>query len=91
MTPGCCPAGTDGMGGAVITGLNMLPPVGLKLFSVGEDGVATGLDDGVVAVVVVGNRDVVVGVEGACVPVLSHPATATIATAAIPPATTITR
>ena len=50
--PGCCPVGTDGAGGALIAGVNRLPPVGSTLFSVGGGGVA-GFDDGVVVVVVV--------------------------------------
>jgi hypothetical protein len=52
LMPGCCPAGTDGAGGALIAGVNRLPPVGSTLFSVGGGGVA-GFDDGVVVVVVV--------------------------------------
>ena len=62
-----------------------MPPVGLMTFSVGDGGAA--LDGGVVVVVVV-----VVVVEGACSPLLPHPAVnAPIAIRAPPPATTIMR
>jgi hypothetical protein len=48
-----------GGGGATTLGLNLLPPLGLRDFSVGNTGAL--LDDGV-------------GVDGACVPLLPHPA-----------------
>ena len=64
-----------------------MPPVGLVPFSVGDGGAA--LDGGVVEVVVV---VVVVVVEGACSPLLPHPAVnAPMAISAPPPATTIKR
>lgn len=70
-----------GAGGALTGGVNKLPPVGLICFSVGDGG--TALDEGVVVVVVV-----VVVVEGACSPLLPHPAvSAPIAISAPPPAT----
>ena len=85
--PGCCDAGAVDTGGALISGVNRLAPVGLKLFSVGEDGVVTGLDDGVVVMVAV------VG-GGTWLPLLAHPAvratiSMTAATSAAPPATAI--
>ena len=58
------PGGSVGAGGALISGVNRLPPVGLMPFSVGDGGVA------LVGVVVV----VVVDVEGAWPPLLPHPA-----------------
>src|SRR5258708_38416683 len=51
LMPGCCPGGTAGAGGALTPGVNRLPPVGLRLFSVGA-GVLDG-DDVVVVVVAV--------------------------------------
>ena len=63
-----------------------MPPVGLMPFSVGDGGAA--LDGGVVVVVVV----VVDVVEGACSPLLPHPAvSAPIAIRAPPPTTAIKR
>ena len=63
-----------------------MPPVGLMPFSVGDGGAA--LDGGVVVVVVV----VVIVVEGACPPLLPHPAvSAPIAIRTPPPTTTIKR
>lgn len=66
LIPGCWPAGTDGAAGAVIAGVNRLPPVGLTFFSVAGAGLAEG---DVVAVVVV-----VVGDDGAWLPLPPHPA-----------------
>jgi hypothetical protein len=73
-----------GAGGALTPGVNRLPPVGLMPFSVGEGG--TALDDGggVVVVVVV----VVDDVEGACSPLLPHPARNTPIAISAPPPTT---
>jgi hypothetical protein len=76
-----------GAGGALTPGVNRLPPVGLMPFSVGEGG--TALDDGgdVVVVVVVVDE-----VEGACSPLLPHPArNAPIAISAPPPTTATKR
>lgn len=74
-----------GAGGALTGGVNRFPPVGLMPFSVGDGGAA--LDDGVVVVVVV-----VVDVDGACSPLLPHPArSAPIAISAPPPTTATTR
>jgi hypothetical protein len=73
-----------GAGGALMSGVNKLPPVGLMPFSVGEGG---GALVGVVVVVVV----VVVDVEGAF-SLLAHPAVnAPIAMRAPAPATAIKR
>lgn len=36
LMPGCCPAGTDGAAGATTDGVNLLPPVGSRFFSVGD-------------------------------------------------------
>lgn len=73
-----------GAGGARTGGVNRLPPVGLMPFSVGAGG--NSLDVVVVVVVVV---DVV---EGACSPLLPHPAVSTpIATRAPPPTAAIKR
>ena len=70
-----------------MSGVNKLPPVGLMPFSVGDGGAAL-VDGGVVVVVVV----VVVDVEGACSPLLPHPARkAPVATSAPPPTTAISR
>src|ERR1700754_3834096 len=78
------PGGSVGAGGALTPGVNRLPPVGLMPFSVGDGGVA--LDDGGVVVVVV----VVVDGEGACSPLLPHPArSAPIAISAPPPTTAV--
>lgn len=69
-----------------MSGVKRLPPVGLMTFSVGDGGAA--LDDGVVVVVVV----VVEDVEGACSPLLPHPArNAPVAISAPPPTTAINR
>ena len=65
-------------------GENRFPPVGLMTFSVGDGGAAL---EGVVVVVVV-----VVVVDGACSPLLPHPArSAPIATSAPPPTTAARR
>ena len=72
-----------GAGGALISGVKRLPPVGLMPFSVGDGGVAL---VGVVVVVVV------VDVEGAWPPLLPHPAVnAPITISAPPPAAAIKR
>ena len=64
-------------------GENRLPPVGLMTFSVGDGGAAL---EGVVVVVVV------VVVDGACSPLLPHPArSAPIAISAPPPTTAAKR
>jgi hypothetical protein len=73
-----------GAGGALMPGVNRLPPVGLMPFSVGDGGGA--LDDGGVVVVVV------VVVEGVYSPLLPHPArSAPIAISAPPPTTATNR
>ena len=78
MIPGCCPPGTVGAGVAVTGGLNTLPPVGLRFFSVGDAGA------GVVVVVVV----VVVVLDGAWVVLPPHAAVrAPTAMIAAPPTT----
>ena len=75
-----------GAGGALMSGVNKLPPVGLMPFSVGDGGAAH--DDGDVVVVVV----VVVVVEGVCSPLLPHPArNAPIAISAPAPTTATKR
>jgi hypothetical protein len=67
----------------LMSGVNRLPPVGLMTFSVGDGGAAL---EGVVVIVVV------VGVEGACSPLLPHPArSAPIAISAPPPITATRR
>ncbi len=74
-----------GAGGALISGVNRLPPVGLMPFSVGDGGAALG---GVVVVVVV----VVVGVDGACSPPRPHAAVkAPIVSSAAAPTAAISR
>ena len=40
--PGCWPGGTVGAAGALMAGVNRLPPVGLTSFSVGDGGAALG-------------------------------------------------
>jgi hypothetical protein len=77
------PGGSVGAGGAITWGVNRLPAVGLRLFSVGAGGAA--LVAGGVAVVVV---DVVV-VNGVGLWLLVHPATSAMRTA--PPTTAIDR
>jgi hypothetical protein len=85
--PGCWPGGTVWAGGALTPGVNRLPPVGLMLFSVGAGAGAAVLDGDDVVVGVV-----VVGVEGAWLPPLPHPAmTAPITTRTVPPARTMRR
>jgi hypothetical protein len=74
-----------GAGGALMPGVNRLPPVGLMPFSVGDGGAA--LDDGGVVVVVV----VVVVVEGVCSPLLPHPARSAPIAISAPPPTTATK
>ena len=74
-----------GAGGALMSGVNRLPPVGLMPFSVGDGGAV--LDDGGVVVVVV----VVVVVEGACSPLLPHPARSAPNVIRAPPPATATR
>ena len=71
-----------GAGGALMSGVNKLPPVGLMPFSVGDGGAA--LDDGGVVVVVV------VVVEGVCSPLLPHPARNVPIAISAPPPTTAT-
>ncbi len=72
-----------GAGGALISGVNRLPPVGLMPFSVGDGGAALG---GVVVVVVV------VGVDGACSPPRPHAAVkAPIVSSAAAPTAAISR
>jgi hypothetical protein len=73
-----------GAGGALMPGVNRLPPVGLMPFSVGDGGAA--LDGGGVVVV-----DVVVVVEGACSPLLPHPARSAPIAISAPPPTAATR
>ena len=73
-----------GAGGALMSGVNRLPPVGLMPFSVGDGG--TALDDGDVVVVVV-----VVVVEGVCSPLLPHPARKAPIAISAPPPTTATK
>ena len=69
--PGCCPGGTVGAGGATTPGVNRLPPVGLMVFSVGAGAAGALLLGGAeVVAVVVG----VVVLDGACFPLLPHPA-----------------
>ena len=81
--PGCWPGGTVGAAGALMAGVNRLPPVGLTSFSVGDGGAALG--DGAVV-------DGVVVVDGAWLLLLPHPVvSAPIATRAAPPAITIIR
>ena len=88
--PGCWPGGTVGAAGALMAGVNRLPPVGLTSFSVGDGGAALGdgaVVDGVVVVV-----EGVVAVDGAWLLLLPHPVvSAPIATRAAPPAITIIR
>jgi hypothetical protein len=74
-----------GAGGALMSGVNRLPPVGLMPFSVGDGGAA--LDDGGVVVVVVA----VVVVEGVCSPLLPHPARNGPIAISAPPPTTATK
>lgn len=71
-----------GAGGALMPGVNRLPPVGLMPFSVGDGGAA--LDDGVVVVVVV-------VVEGVCSLLVPHPARSAPAAISAPPPTTATK
>lgn len=66
-----------------MSGENRLPPVGLMTFSVGDGGAAL---EGVVLVVVV-----VVVVDGACSPLLPHPARSAPIAISAPPPTTATR
>ena len=73
-----------GAGGALMPGVNRLPPVGLMPFSVGDGGGA--LDDGGVVVVVV-----VVVVEGVCSLLFPHPARSAPVAISAPPPTTATR
>lgn len=66
----CTPGGSVGAGSAFTGGVNRLPPVGLRLFSVGDTGA---LDGAVVEVVVVGVVVVVV-LDGAGLSLLPHAA-----------------
>src|SRR5258705_227824 len=82
LMPGCCPGATAGAGGALTSGVNKLPPVGLMFFSVGEGGAVLG----VVTVVVV----VVVEVDGEGFWLVAQPAaTDPIATRAAPAASAV--
>jgi hypothetical protein len=81
----CTPGGSVGAGGALMSGVKRLPPVGLISFSVGDGGVAL-VGDVVVVVVVV------VVEEGAWPPLFPQPAVKTpIAIRRPPPAVAIKR